>query len=226
MSRRSEEEALARLQRVKTSYQNRIKRTYEHAASDCRSCPTRGVCCTDAHFVNVHITRLEAVAVRQTIERTPRLTEDEKRAVYSRAREAVARYSLRAAGDTFAQTFACPLYLQEFGCLVHRRAKPAPCIQHACYQDWEDLPPQALQAGAEHQVEKLNTEVYGREWAWLPLPLWLTLVDPRSDGAELQNLAREWSTRPMKFESNSNHHARRKNFSLRNKKVRSLPVIN
>jgi hypothetical protein len=226
MSRRSESAALAELQRLKASYQKRIQRDYEHAAENCATCPTRGVCCTDAHFVNVHITRLEAVHIRETLRQTPRLTEDEKRAVFQRARDAVRRYHLSASGDTFEQTFSCPLYIPRLGCLVHRRAKPAPCIQHACYENWEALPPQSLQSRVEHRVEKLNEEVYGREWEWLPLPLWLTLVDEQSSGQELRTLTRGWSVRVSRNESNRNHHARRKIFSLRNKKVRSLPVIN
>ncbi len=193
MSRKqSEREALAQLQRVKSAYQSFIKLNYEHAARNCRTCPTRGLCCTDAHFVNVHITRLEAVAIRETIGRTPRLTDESKRAVYERARLAVERYNLRASGDTFAQTYSCPLYDARLGCLVHARAKPAPCVQHACYDNWEDLPPSSLQARTEHRVEQLNTDVYGAAWAWLPLPLWLSLVDPDADGAELSRLAREW----------------------------------
>jgi hypothetical protein len=226
MSRRSESAALATLQRLKTSYQNSVRRDYEHKAEDCRTCNTPGACCMDAHFVNVHVTRLEAVHIRETIERTPRLSEEEKQAVYVRAWEAVRRYGLRASGDTFAQTFACPLYVPGSGCLVHRRAKPAPCIQHACYENWEDLPPAALQTRVEHRVEELNVEVYGAAWNWLPLPLWLTLLDPRSDGAQLQSLIREWSVRRLKQESNSKHHTRRKIFSRRDKKVRSLPIIN
>src|ERR671916_233952 len=105
-----EKEALAHLQRVKVSYQSFIKINYEHAAEDCGTCPTKGQCCTDAHFVNVHITRLEAVAIRETIRRTPLLTDAGRRAVYDRARDAVARYGLRASGDTFAQTYSCPLF--------------------------------------------------------------------------------------------------------------------
>src|ERR1044071_7866696 len=163
--KQSEPEALAQLQRVKNSYQRFIKLNYEHAAEDCGTCPTRGVCCTDAHFVNVHITRLEAVAIRETLERTPRLSPDEKREVYSRAREAVSRYHLSASGATFEQTFACPLYLPRLGCLVHRRAKPAPCIQHACYENWADVPPQDFQWREERRVEQLNAEVYGAAWA-------------------------------------------------------------
>jgi hypothetical protein len=196
--RLDEREALAQLQRVKASYQSFIKINYEYRAEDCRVCTTRGLCCTDAHFVNVHITRLEAVAIRETLRRTPRLTEAGRRAVYERAREAVELYHLRATGDTFTQTYSCPLFEPLTGCLVHRRAKPAPCIQHACYENWEDLPPAHLESRVEHRVEQLNEEVYGRAWAWLPTPLWLCLVDPASDGTELQRLAREWSARDVK----------------------------
>src|SRR5437868_2724647 len=86
----SEPAALARLQHEKRAYQSHIKLVYEPAARSCRTCPTPGVCCTDAHFVNVHITRLEAVAIRDTLARTPRLTDIERRAVYTRARAALA----------------------------------------------------------------------------------------------------------------------------------------
>ncbi|HEV2763487.1 MAG TPA: hypothetical protein VGV38_10965 [Pyrinomonadaceae bacterium] len=213
----SEPEALARLQRVKAAYQTHVRLNFEPAARDCRTCPTAGVCCTDAHFVNVHVTRLEAVALRDTIARTPRLTADERRAVYARARRAVELYALRAAGDTYAQTFSCPLYVPRAGCLVHRRAKPAPCIQHACYDSWEDVPPVGLQWRTESRVERLNEQVYGAEWAWLPLPLWLTLVDPDADGAELRRLARLWRTRRDAPRSNSERAGRLAR--------RSLPVL-
>ncbi|HEX8291901.1 MAG TPA: hypothetical protein VF570_09115, partial [Pyrinomonadaceae bacterium] len=191
----SERDAVARLKRGKVSFQTHIKLNYEHRALSCRACPTPGACCTDAHFVNVHITRLEAVAIRDALARTPRLSEDERRAVYARAREAVARYGLGASGDTLAQTFSCPLFMKNVGCLVHQRAKPAPCVQHACYEDWADVPPLDAQWREEGRIERLNDEVYGPAWEWLPLPVWLTLVDPYSDGAELQRLARAWGSR-------------------------------
>lgn len=219
-----EHAALAQLQRVKVSYQSFIKLNYEHAAEDCSTCPTRGVCCTDEHFVNVHITRLEAVAIRETLERTPRLNDAGRRAVYTRARAAVERFDLRAAGDTFRQTFACPLYEPSAGCLVHARAKPAPCIQHACYENWEDLPPTSLQARTEHRIEQLNRELYGSAWAWLPLPLWLSLIDPEANGSELERLAREWGVRALKSESNSTHQARRLTGNKRRKRA-SLPIF-
>jgi len=215
MRKLSEAEALAKLQRSKAAFQTSVRLNFEHRARDCRACPTPGVCCTDAHFVNVHITRLEAVAVRETVARTPRLADEERRAVYARARVAVERYGLTAAGDTFAQTYSCPLFVGGVGCLVHRRAKPAPCIQHACYDDWSDVPPAEGQWREERRVEQLNAEVYGAAWAWLPLPLWLTLVDPDSDGAELARLARSWETRRPPARD-----ARRANF-----KARTLPVL-
>jgi len=195
MRKLNEAEAVARLKRGKVRFQTHVKLNYEHRALSCRACPTPGVCCTDAHFVNVHITRLEAVAIRDTLARTPRLNEDERRAVYVRAREAVGRYGLTHSGDTLAQTFSCPLFAKGVGCLVHQRAKPAPCVQHACYEDWADVPPLDAQWREEGRIERLNEEVYGTAWEWLPLPVWLTLVDPYSDGAELQRLARLWESR-------------------------------
>src|SRR5215210_4769043 len=195
MRKLNEREAVARLKRGKVRFQTHVKLNYEHRALSCRACPTPGVCCTDAHFVNVHITRLEAVAIRDTLARTPRLSEDERRAVYARAHEAVRRYGLTANGETLAQTFSCPLFVKGVGCLVHQRAKPAPCVQHACYEDWSDVPPLDGQWREEGRLERLNTEVYGTAWEWLPLPVWLTLVDPYADGAELQRLARTWGSR-------------------------------
>lgn len=226
MNGRSEPKALAELQRTKAFYQTHVKFNYEHAAEDCGTCPVQGSCCTDAHFVNVHITRLEAVAIRNTLEQTPRLSHQARRAVYIRAREAVERYALRAkASNSFAQTYSCPLFEPNVGCLVHRRAKPAPCIQHACYENWQDLPPLNLQTRVEHRIEQLNRKVYGAEWAWLPVPLWLSLVDPESDGAELVRLVREWSARPLKLESNSQHKTRQLMNSSRQRRRRSLPII-
>src|SRR5919107_2812426 len=198
MRKLTEADAVARLKRGKVRFQTHIRLNYERKALSCRACPTPGACCTDAHFVNVHITRLEAVAIRDTLARTPRLNEDERRAVYLGAREAVGRYGLTPHGDTLAQTFSCPLFLKGVGCLVHQRAKPAPCVQHACYEDWADVPPLDAQWREEGRIERLNTEAYGAAWEWLPLPVWLTLVDPYGDGAELHRLERAWESRPAR----------------------------
>ncbi|HEY9283422.1 MAG TPA: hypothetical protein VIP46_08210, partial [Pyrinomonadaceae bacterium] len=131
----------------------------------------------------------------------------------------VSRHNLRAAGDTYAQTFSCPLFAPGAGCLVHARAKPAPCVQHACYDNWEDVPPIDLQWRTESRVERLNEQAYGAAWAWLPLPLWLTLVDPYDDGggAELSRLTRLWAARRPATPHNSAHSAARQR--------RSLPIL-
>ncbi len=223
MRKLNEREAVARLKRGKARFQTHIKLNYERRALDCRVCPTPGVCCTDAHFVNVHITRLEAVAMRETIRRTPRLDDAARRAVYARARLAVERYNLRAyaAGDTYAQTYSCPLFAPGTGCLVHARAKPAPCIQHACYDNWEEMPPAELQWRTERRVETLNEQTYGAAWAWLPTPLWLVLVDPDSDGAELAQLARVWGERRRAPNANNSTNRARAGKQRR----RSLPVL-
>ena len=83
----------------------------------------------------------------------------------------------------------------------------------------EDVPPINLQWRTESRVERLNEQAYGAAWAWLPLPLWLTLVDPFDDnnGAELSRLARLWAARRPAAPNNSAHAAARQR--------RSLPVL-
>ena len=55
---------------------------YEHRAKSCITCDTPGACCLDEHFVNVRISRLEAVAIGNVIRGLP----PEKQAVSSRRR--------------------------------------------------------------------------------------------------------------------------------------------
>jgi hypothetical protein len=159
---------LEKLKNLKTSYQTLIRENFEFKAKSCITCDTKGVCCTDAHFVNVHITRLEAVAIIKTLENLKKLDE-----VLPRVSDTISTYGLNENGDTFEQTFACPLFEKNVGCLVHADAKPIPCITHACYDRKEDLPPQFLQDRITQKVEELNEEVYGEKTKWLPLPLWL-----------------------------------------------------
>jgi hypothetical protein len=54
--------------------------------------------------------------------------------------------------------------------LIHE-VKPIPCIQHACYERAEDLPPDELQTAAEKKVERLNEQTYKQFADWLPLPI-------------------------------------------------------
>ncbi len=178
----SETKALNELERLKNDYQNFIKTNYERHAKSCQTCETKGACCLDAHFVNVHITRLEAVAIRRTLEN---LSEAKQIEIYNRAAETAEKYGLKSDGDTFGKTFACPLFEKGVGCLVHSNGKPAPCISHGCYENREDLPPENLQEEIENEIERLNKKTYGKNFSWLPLPVWLDLISPSAKGAEM-----------------------------------------
>lgn len=171
----SEKQALLKLRKLKTDFQNFIRENYEHRAQDCLTCPAQGACCTDAHFVNVHITRLEAAAIRAALRK---FDEAKQKEIYRRAAETIEKYDLKTSGDTFAQTFACPLFEKGTGCLIHKEGKPAPCIQHACYENKADLPPDELLEKMENCIERLNRQTYGQNPGWLPLPLWLDLIKP------------------------------------------------
>jgi hypothetical protein len=170
MKRLTEKQGLERLKRIKGSFQNLIAETYEPNAKSCTTCVTKGACCLDAHFVNVHITRLEAVAIHNALEKLPT---DRRDAVFVRNAETIRKYSLDSGYDSFSKTFACPLFEKNAGCLVHEEGKPSPCIQHACYENKSDLPPDELQTKVENQTERLNFQVYRNAWNWLPLPVWL-----------------------------------------------------
>ena len=63
-----------------------------------QTCKTPGACCLDAHFVNVHITRLEAAAIRNTI---GRLSPEKQAEIYRSIEETIEKYGLEKSGDTF-----------------------------------------------------------------------------------------------------------------------------
>lgn len=165
--------ALKRLKDLKQRFQKIIVENYENKAKNCLTCEVQGICCTDAHFVNVHITRLESVAIQKTLEKLPI---EKQKEIYQRNLDTIEKYNLSATGDTFSQKFSCPLFEKGVGCLVHKEAKPIPCISHACYENKEDLPPDELQTEQERAVERLNTQIYGNAWNWLPLPVWLEKI--------------------------------------------------
>ena len=164
----SQQKALERLARLKSDFKSQISNAYEHRAKSCLTCETQGACCLDAHFVNVHISRLEAAAIRQTL---ATFSEAGQVAINARVNAAIQKYSLSAEGDTYAQTFACPLFERGVGCLVHNSGKPLACITHACYENSADLPPDEIQTEQENRVDNLNEQTYGRTQAWLPLPV-------------------------------------------------------
>ena len=166
---------MLKLRALKNDFRAFVKQNYEHRAKDCLTCETQGACCLDAHFVNVHITELEAVLIGEELKKLP--VEKQKK-IYRRIIETIEKYDLTGDGDTFAKTFACPLFEKGTGCLIHA-VKPVPCIVHACYERREDLPPDELQAGAEEKIERLNEQTYKKFPRWLPLPVFLDLMNRR-----------------------------------------------
>jgi hypothetical protein len=154
----SETHALEKLHELKSCFAARIRDDYEHRAKSCVTCETPGACCLDAHFVNVRITRLEAVAIREVIDTQ----------VMKRVEETIEKFELEADGD---KTYACPLFEKGLGCLVHDRGKPLACVTHACYENKEDLPPDEFLVEQEGLVASLNELTYRKPATLLPLPV-------------------------------------------------------
>jgi len=164
----SETKALEKLKALTTDFRSAISQRFEHKAKSCLTCDVKGSCCLDAHFVNVHISRLEAVTIGKALDALPA---EKRTQIYERIEASIKKYCLTDSGDTYAQTFACPLFETGVGCLVHQTGKPVACITHACYENAADLPPDELQAAQEERIDELNTRTYGRLQQWLPLPL-------------------------------------------------------
>ncbi|MEQ1603303.1 MAG: hypothetical protein ABL999_00380 [Pyrinomonadaceae bacterium] len=164
----SEKQALARLAVLRDDFASEIREGYEHKAASCLTCETPGSCCLDAHFVNVHISRLEAAAINAKLEN---LTDEHRGEVLRRCEATIEEYNLSREGDTFDQKFACPLFEKGTGCLVHDDGKPVACTMHACYENASDLPPDELQIAQEQKIDDLNARTYGRREQWLLLPL-------------------------------------------------------
>jgi hypothetical protein len=163
--------ALRILAQLKEDFRREIAENYEHRARSCSECDTPGACCLDAHFVNVHISELEAEAVIDVLERLPAVR---RAAVLTRVEEAIDTIGLLPEEVSFSQTYACPLYDRDRGCLVHSEGKPLACIHHACYENKEDLPPDRLLEDAEAAIDKLNQRTYRRPSRWLPIPIAIT----------------------------------------------------
>ena len=160
----SETRALQKLGELKQNFRETIA-PYEQAAKSCFACETPGACCLDAHFVNVRISRLEAVAIKRTLATLPA---DVQERVESRRVHTVEKFGLTAEAD---RTYACPLFESGVGCLVHDAAKPLPCIHHACYSRPEDMPPPQLLSDAEVDVDELDRRTYLSAAPSIPLPI-------------------------------------------------------
>jgi len=168
----SEQKALERLAKIKADFKTEIASTYEHRAKSCLTCETQGACCLDAHFVNVHISRLEAVAITGAIQDLPK---EEQETIYARIEAAIETYDLNSGTtsgeDNFSRTYACPMFEKGVGCTIHNIGKPVPCITHACYENANDLPPDELQHRQESIIDDLNLRTYGKPQLDLPLPV-------------------------------------------------------
>lgn len=171
-----ETKALVQLRRVKQGFSNYITQHYSAKAKDCRKCDT--VCCQDSSFVNVNITRLEAIAIWKTLKNSSRVNKEKFQEIIERTYKAIEKYKLKNSGDTFSQTYSCPLFENGIGCLVHWKAKPAPCIQHGCYDDWRDLPDTKEFARVERRVEELNNRVCNNQEQdfYATIPIWLVKI--------------------------------------------------
>lgn len=163
----SETKALISLDRIKRALRQAVA-SYEQRAKSCQTCETPGACCLDAHFVNVHVSRLEAVAIHRAL---GRLSATHRERVEMRIDEVISDHDLTNGNGGSDQKYACPLFEAGIGCLVHDHGKPSACIVHACYEDSNHLPPDDLQQQAEHSIDTLNARTYGRDRRWLPIPL-------------------------------------------------------
>ncbi|HZS47555.1 MAG TPA: hypothetical protein VFC63_20960 [Blastocatellia bacterium] len=169
MRKINESEALARLKRIKDNFRAYIGRHSQNAI-DCSTCSMP--CCQDSKFVNVNITRLEATAILRTLQQSPRISKQKFYQIITKAEQTVVRHRLDAVGDTFKQTYSCPLFEKGVGCLVHYKAKPAPCIQFGCYEDWQDIPDMTEFHRVQRRVERLH-EAIGEEPIYQTIPVWL-----------------------------------------------------
>lgn len=161
----SETTALKRALEIKAEHRDEVRGRYEPRAKDCLTCETKGACCLDAHFVNVRISRLEALLMAEELRGLPT---DRLAKVLERIEDSIKRFRL---GDGSAErTYACPLFEKEVGCLVHE-VKPIPCVHHACYENKEDLPPDSLMEEAELQLDELSKRTYGKSLHSDPIPL-------------------------------------------------------
>jgi Fe-S-cluster containining protein len=90
-----------------------------------------------------------------------------------RVEDAIRRFSLE--GEDSFETYACPLFEKEVGCLVHA-VKPVPCVQHACYERAEEMPPDALADDTEIELDRLTRRTYGKSLPSYPIPVALKAV--------------------------------------------------
>lgn len=162
-----EKKALEKTLEIKASHRRVIAEEFEVRAKDCATCETKGACCLDAHFVNVRVSRLEAVLMAEELGKLPPI---ELERVKARVDESIERFALIEEGGPAEKTYACPLFEPAVGCLVHE-VKPVPCVQHACYEKESDLPPEHLRDEAEIEIDGISRRTYGKSLPLKSIPL-------------------------------------------------------
>ena len=164
----SQTKALQKLETLRAEFRGYIRANFEHKAADCISCNDFGKCCKDKNFVNVRLTKLEAKAIAGEITKLNPLQRDK---VISRIKLAASKFRLFSDEDDFFQSFSCPLFEENIGCLVHNGPKPFACIHHGCYEKAEDLPPDEILDDSEKIIARIERFTYGKSSASLPLPV-------------------------------------------------------
>jgi hypothetical protein len=144
----------------------------EVKAKDCGACETRGSCCTDIHFVNVRITKLEAKVMTTWVSTLPTKIRNQ---VVNRVVETARELMRGGNSDRETEFYSCPLFHEDLGCIVHD-VKPGACIHHACYERKEDLPPAGFLEEYEEEIVALNRRVYGKEVVAQSIPIALSRV--------------------------------------------------
>lgn len=194
----SETAGMAKLATARQSLRKAVA-AYETNAKDCGACETRGVCCTDVHFVNVHITRLETKAIASAVKD---LTEETRLNILKNISLSAGTLKEKESPDFEMQFYSCPLFDETVGCSVHE-VKPGACIHHACYEKQTDLPPTEVLEEYEQEVFDLNRQVYGRDSMPLPIPIALSLMfessglsDAPADDREGQQQSEEDRMKP------------------------------
>jgi hypothetical protein len=152
----SESTGIRRLVEIREEFRSDIATRFEHRAKPCSTCQTPGICCSDEHFVNVRVSRIEGAAIRKAV---GGMTDEVRSGVFARLERI----------EDKAEFYSCPLYQSGTGCLIHDTAKPLPCIAHACYDRKEDLPPDELLSEREIEIDQLNRQVYGRSQPLMPI---------------------------------------------------------
>jgi hypothetical protein len=101
---------------------------------------------------------------------------EKQKEIYCRIEQTIENYDLKSSGDTFAQTFACPLFEKEIGCLVHASGKTRRVHSACVLRKQTGFAARRVTVGSRNEIERLNEQTYKTSARWLSLPVFLHLV--------------------------------------------------